>query len=399
MVCKVLLISDDELFTGSFLKKLVLLRNDDNVVVSAFKNALNNVKIHRPKLVLIYANDCVDLIKVLRKDTSLCIILLSNSQKLILDAYDAGADDFIPPDALDFEVVLRIVNNLKNNSVKLAGFRNAKLLEQNSIIDELTGIYKYNYSKVVIENYIDNNLLDEGIFLAVSPTQKGKTEFNQEIMANAVKNTLRANDIVTFGKGVNLYILLENADYNGAVKLLNRIKEIYGNEICAGITEISGKSFNKLEREALSALFEAYSSGKEYCFSEGKEETLDEWLVDEDLLEKNYKIFRQMFNKKLEKVITLVFYRLQKSYEEKLFETEIEQIVSSEQCLFKLVNRKQTSYLSILYPGFANIIINIVHEGLYSPENREIRLPLTKITQKELINIVEDFIKDFKNSL
>ena len=49
-----------------------------------------------------------------------------------------------------------------------------------------------------------------------------------------------------------------------------------------------------------------------------------------------------------------------------------------------------------VYPGFAKIVIYITHEGLDSPENKEIQLSLTKISQKELITIVEDFIKDFK---
>ena len=397
----IILISDDEMFSQAFQKKLVLLRSDDNTVVSDFDNAVNNVKIYRPKLILIHdkSDKVIDLIKEFRKDFSSCIILISDSQKQILDAYDAGADDFISPDAKDFEIVLRIVNNLKHNSVKLSGFRNSRLLEQNSVIDELTGIYKYNFAKQVIENYIDDNLLDEGIFFAVAPAQKSKPMFSVEAMAEALRTSLRADDIVTFGKGVNFYVLLGGANFNGAVTVFNRIKENYNNEICAGFTDISGKSFSKIESEAVKAISEAYSSKVEFCFSQGKEETLDEWLVDENLHEKNYKIFRQMFNKKLEKVITPVFYRLQKSYEEKLFETEIEQFVSSEQCLFKLINPKQTSSLSILYPGFAKIIINIVHEGLNSPENREIHLPLTKVSQRELVNIIEDFIKDFKNTI
>ena len=111
---------------------------------------------------------------------------------------------------------------------------------------------------------------------------------------------------------------------------------------------------------------------------------------------KNYKIFRQIFNKKMEKVIAPVFFRLQKTYEEKLFDTKIEQYTDAEQCVFHLKNQNQDSTLRIVYPGFAKIIVYITHEGLDSPENREIQLALTKISQKELVKIVEDFIKEFK---
>ena len=151
-----------------------------------------------------------------------------------------------------------------------------------------------------------------------------------------------------------------------------------------------------MEASALQAVSEASSTGVQYIAAEEKGDSLADWLGDEYEHPKNYKLFRQIFNTKMEKVITPVFYRLQKAWEEKLFETEIEQYTGSEQCVFHLKNKNRNSTLRIVYPGFAKIMIYIVHDGLDSPENKEIQLSLTKISQKELINIVEDFIKEFK---
>ena len=167
-------------------------------------------------------------------------------------------------------------------------------------------------------------------------------------------------------------------------------------ELCAGISGIANKDFKEMEKDALQALSDAMATNAEYVFAQAKEETLDEWLDDTVDKPKNYKIFKQIFNKKLEKVITPVFFRLQKAWEEKLFETEIEQSIGDDMCVFHLKNKKQDSTLRIIYPGFAKIMISITHEGLDSPENKEIQLPLTKISQKELVGIIEDFIKDFK---
>ena len=176
------------------------------------------------------------------------------------------------------------------------------------------------------------------------------------------------------------------------------IKEAYGADfrICAGISSIAHKNFNEMEHDALRALSEAVSTNVDYVVASDKEDTLDEWLDDSVEMPKNYKIFRQIFNKKMEKVIAPVFFRLQKAYEEKLFDTKIEQYTDAEQCVFHLKNQNQDSTLRIVYPGFAKIIVYITHEGLDSPENREIQLALTKISQKELVKIVEDFIKEFK---
>lgn len=401
----ILLISDDVNLSKVIESKLILLRANDSIVLSDYKDAVSNLKYTNADVVLIHENNSqqvtIDLIKKIRVFKNICIILLVNNydKDMILASYDAGIDDFTFSSAEDFELVIRTVNNIKHNSVKLQAMRNQKLLEQLNVIDELTGLYNYNYSKQVIENYIDDNLLDDGIFLAIAPSENSKVKFSIEKMAQAVLSSIRVDDTATLGRGAKLYILLPKTSVNGAIVVLNKIKANYGDdfEICAGISSISHKSFDEMEHDALQALSDAVATNAEYVIAQEKEDdTLDDWLITEDEEPKNYKIFRQIFNKKMEKVIAPVFFRLQKAWEEKLFDTQIEQFTDSEQCVFHLKNNKQDSMLRIVYPGFAKIVIYITHEGLDSPENKEIQLSLTKISQKELIKIVEDFIKEFK---
>ena len=401
----ILLISDDDDLSKVIESKLIFLRANDSIVLSGYKDAISNLKYVNSDIVLIHENNSqqvtLDLIKKIRELKNVCIILLVNNydKDMILACYDAGIDDFTFSTAADFELVIRTVNNIKHNSVKLQAMRNQKLLEQLNVIDELTGLYNYNYSKQVVENYIDDNLLDDGVFLVVSPSENSKVKFSIEKMAHAILSSIRVDDTATLGRGAKFYILLPKTSLNGAIVVLNKIKENYGDnfEICAGISSISHKSYDEMEHDALQALSDAIATNAEYVLAEEKEEdTLDDWLVTEDEEPKNYKIFRQIFNKKMEKVIAPVFFRLQKTWEEKLFDTQIYQFTDSEQCVFHLKNKKQDSMLRIVYPGFAKIVIYITHEGLDSPENKEIQLSLTKISQKELITIVEDFIKDFK---
>ena len=153
-----------------------------------------------------------------------------------------------------------------------------------------------------------------------------------------------------------------------------------------------------MEKEALKALLDAMYSDNMFVIGEFQEETLDDWLDEETASSKNYKLFRQVFGKKLEKVIIPVFYRLQKTYEEKLPDSTIFQFADSDQCVFHIKNKYQDSKLKIVYPGFAKITISIIHQGLDSPENRDITLPLSKITQKDLVKIIEDFIEEFKTA-
>ena len=401
----ILLISDDVNLSKGVESKLLFLRANDSIVVSEYKDAISNLKYSNADIVLIHENNSqkvtLDLIKEIREFENVCIILLVNNydKDMILASYDAGIDDFAFSSAEDFELVIRTVNNIKHNSIKLKSMRNQRLLEQLNVIDELTGLYNYNYSKQVIENYIDDNLLDEGVFLALSPSENSKIKFSIEKMSAAILLSIRVDDTATLGKGAKFYILLPKTSVNGAIVVLNKIKENYGDdfEICAGIVSITHKNFDEIEHYALQALSDSIATNSEYVIAEEKEEnSLDDWLITDADEPKNYKIFRQIFNKKMEKVIAPVFYRLQKAWEEKLFDTQIEQYTNNEQCVFHLKNKKQDSILRIVYPGFAKIVIYITHEGLDSPDNKEIQLALTKISQKELINIVEDFIKDFK---
>lgn len=401
----ILLISDDDRLSKILVKKLIFMRMNDNVIVSDYEHARRNIQIALPEIILLHEvsnkMESINLINdIVKNDDTSSVILLVDSYDadFILSAYDAGIVDFVQASAADFELVIRAVNNLKNASVKFKARRNSRLLIQTGVIDELTGFYSARFARQVIENEINYNLLEDGVLMAVEPDEESKTKFSAEKMAAAVKLSVRAYDVVTLAKGAKFYILLPKTDCNGAETVLQKIKSNYGCgfNIKAGIANFKGKSFERVEHEVLKALSEAAYSSQDYIFVEDKRETLDEWLDVDTEGVKNYKLFRQMFNKKMDKVIAPVFFRLQKAYEEKLFGTKIEQYTDSEQCVFMLKNRKHESCLRIVYPGFAKIVIYITHEGLDTPEDTEISMPLTKITQKELIKIVEDFIKEFK---
>ncbi len=363
----ILLVSDDKEFEQKLKEKLVFLRKDDSV--SVFDGDLCGADV-------VLVHDNIDLIKTFRENKDLCIIFVASSYSsgLILDAVDAGADDFILADAQDFEFVIRIVNNMKYYCVKRTVMRDAKLLS-----DEYSGFYRHEFCKPLIKNF------KSGVFMALTPCDK--VSFSVEAFSNAVKSALRIGDIALMGVGANFYVFLPETDFNGAVSVFNKINSVL--EIRAGLADISSSDY---EQEALNALAEA--AGGQYVFTEVKESTLDEWLLDAP--QGGYKLFRKIFNAKMEKVIAPVFYRLQKSYEEKLFETEIEQYTNSDQCLFRLKNKYGESCLRIIYPGFSKIKIYIDYEGLDSPENREISLQLDKVTQKELIGIIESFIEEFR---
>lgn len=389
---KILLVSDDNSFAQKLDEKLLFLRKNDEVVISDYASAFD--LLGGCSVVLVHQNSTAEqtlsMIKDLRKNKDICLILVANSKDegLILNCADLGVDDFILADAENFEFVLRIVHNIEYSVLKQLSQSYIKLLKQVNVVDEYSGLFNYEYCQTIMKEQ------KNGIFMAISPCDKMK--FSLDDIAFAIKFAIRKNDIAFVGRGSNFYLYLKDTDFDGAKIVFDKINSKI--KINAGVADISGKVFDLYEKEAQDALIEAQKTEQNFVIQHARENTLDEWLADTN--SGNYKLFRKIFNAKLEKVITPVFYRLQKSYEEKLKNTEIVQFTTDEQCVFELKNKNNNSksILRIIYPGFAKIVISIKHEGLDSPENSEISLPLDKVTQKELIEIVENFIKEYKET-
>lgn len=397
----IVLISSNEDFSEKLAEKIILLRKTDKIITSGYTSALKTVMENSASVVLLHADGhdkTINMINQIKEYSS--VVLLTDDDNLVLDAYDAGITDFCSTNAEDFELVIRIVNCIKNANNNLKLSRARRILVQNQILDKDTGFYNYKFAQNVINNELSTRSLDMGTFVVISPSENSKTVFSTDKTAKAIRQSVREDDIVTFGKGAKFYILLPYTDFDGAAVVIEKIKSACPEnfEIKAGFSSITGKDFIQLEKEGLKAVLDAMYSDNTYVIGELQEETLDDWLDEETSGSKNYKLFKQVFGKKLEKVIIPVFYRLQKAYEEKMPDSTIFQFADSSQCVFHIKNKYQDSKLKIVYPGFAKISVYIMHQGLDSPENREITLPLSKITQKDLIKIIEDFIEEFKTS-
>lgn len=402
----ILLITNNTSTIETFDDKLVLLRESDKVSYCDYEDAPDVLFENRYDIVILHEHankdKTLNLIKYI-KDKCRNILLLINTydRDFILSAYDEGIDDYFYVNSDPSEMLIRVINCIKKSNLKDDAARYKKYLKEYGIIADSTDFFSQKFAEEICSTEFEN-FVNSGAFIVISPDSEGKVNFSSEKMAEAIKKSIRNGDIVSNASGTKFYIMLAQSGLNGAVTVYEKIKSELNNQfsIKAGICEIKGSQFAVTERKAQCALSDAMISNQEMVIYADKKETLDDWLETEhNENEKNFKLFKQAFNKKLEKVIAPVFYRLQKSYEEKLFNTKIEQYTDETQSVFCLKNPKQESLLKIVYPGFAKIIIYITHAGLDSPENSEITLPLNKITQKELIRIVEDFIKEFKTTI
>ena len=402
----ILLVTDDENVAENVLSKLVLLRESDSIAVCDYKMAKKMLENPTVSIVLVHAlkdneKTLSFLNSIISSEYEIILLVNDYEQDFILAAYDLGVSDYYSIKSDSYEMLIRTVNCFKSRSLKVRFARNFALLKQLGVVDDETGFYKYKYSRELLAEFIKDKRIQNGMFIVLILDESCKTRFSADKLSKAIKKSVRCDDIVSVVKGGKFYIILPNVDKLGAFAVVNKVQDVLGEKLIvrAGVCKIGNKSFDRMEKEAFAALSEACQTNETSVFLEDHVKTLDEWLEDDEKDEKNFKLFKNAYNNKLDRVIAPVFFRLQKAYEEKLFHTKIDQYSDELQSVFQLKHDDRESRLKITYPGFAKIMIYITHEGLDTPENKEISLNLNEVTQKEIAKIVEDFIKDFKKSV
>jgi len=408
----IILVTNDNNVTQILKPKLVLLREIDTILTTTYSDAVKALRENVPDTILLYCaeeqEECLNLIKTLKtdeltKNTTILLIVKDYDQDFMLSAYDENITDYLTLKADDAEILMRTIWGLRKNTLVNTVRKQRNLLEQLNIINKETGFYSNNFCEKVFENEFkilkDNDA--EGILMIVSPSEEGKTKINPTLLADAIRNYTRNSDVIVHGPLNKFYILLPKTHLQGAFCVWDKIKKAAGddNSIICGVTNVEDKTFAELKDDLLNALIEAESTKNDLVIVDNSEENSSgDWLDKINSTQKNFKLFKQAFNKKLDKVITPVFFQIQKLYEEKLFKTQIEQSSNSTVSSFLLKKLGSESELKITYPGFSKINIDIIHQGLDSPENKRISLDLTELDETRLTKILEDFIQEFKTT-
>lgn len=408
----IILITNNNNIVDILKPKLVLLRDIDNILTTSYTEAMGNIQTVIPDVIFIYCasekDACLELIKNIKtnektKNISVLLLIDEYEQDFVLNAYDENVDDYLSVSADDAEILMRTIWSLKKTSYMSSIQKQKSLLESLNIIDKNTGFYTNEYCEKIFDNEFKNLKKDndEGILMLISASEESKTKLNPIHLAKAIKTSIRNSDVVVLSSANRFFVLLRETQLKGAFTVWDKIKRAVGEQykINAGIGSINSKSFNDLQKELLNALVEATSTNQDLVIvSEEEKTTSGDWL-EKINTQKNFKLFKQAFNKKLEKVIAPIFFQMQKMYEDKLYKTQIEQYSNETLSAFILKNEEKLSELKITYPGFSKINIDIIHQGLDSPENKRINLDLTELDETKLTQILEEFIQEFKTSV
>ena len=404
----ILLISENK-STGDFLSgKLLLLRNSDNVETADFETVKNTETKFNPDVIILDSAGKQDIIeeelsflKKNYKDVYLILYAENSKPDFVAGMYDCGIDDYITPQSSEADILIKMVNALKQTSARRIASRNENLLKELDVISSDSGFYTERCANELMSQALAQ--LTDGIFMIVTYDELDRARFSFELLRYAVKNSVRAEDLVIEVKASKFYILLPDADEQGGIAVFEKIKNKLEDRfrIKSGIERITTRDFRYIEQKASAALSDAMLGADDYCIYTEAEKDQQENLpnIEFEKEKKDFKLFRLKFSKKLENVITPVFFRLQRVFEDELPDTKIEQSADELQCIFHLKSPRQTSRLTLVYAGLGKVVIYITHSGLDSPENRELILPLKDLTEKSLSDIVCNFVDEYKSCI
>lgn len=403
----ILLVTNNENIIETFSKKLVLLRSSDRMSCCDYEDAPDIVFANHPDIVILHEQENFDktlnLIKYIKTQNGNVLLLIDKySRDNILNAYDNGIDDYFAMTSDPSEILIRIINCIKkqNTGTKIYEYENQ--LKKYGILSETSGFYSRKYASEICENELLTKNYTKGALAIITTDETSENAGSNKDLIHAIRNAVRFNDLVVNLGNSKFCVINKTAGISGAVSIIDKIKNNLKDEcvLRAGICEIKKYTFIMAEKKAQCALSDALLTNQDVVvYAKQNSEYDEDWLDVPAATSKNYKIFKLAFEKKLEKVIAPVFYRIQKDYETQLKNTKIEQYTDELQSIFRLTSPKQTSLMKLVYPGMTKVNIYLTHAGLDSPENSEISLHVNKLTQQNLTEILETFISEFKTTI
>ena len=400
----IVIICAEKEISDKLKSNLMLLRKFDSIICANFLNAQETIFQNFPNTILIYSstvdNNILEFIKEF-KQIPILFISDTYTDETLLNLYDAGISDYIKISSSQSELLIKTMFCIRKNINIKKLERYSEILRTIGIINKNNDFYSKKYTPAIFKN-ISNSYIKENTKLTlmaiafdIEVKNKGKLEY----LAKITKEILRDEDIIGFGID-KLYILLPNTNYQGALEGYNKIKtninKLYS--ISAGIIEITKDidvDYKIIFQKVDEALEDALT--QKHCAVVQEDLTIEppmNWLDKKNKKHKNFKLFKKAFLKKLETVITPVFYQKQQLAEQRLFETEVEQYIDEKRCVFCLKNKINKTVMEITYPGNVKININIFKNEDSEPETQS--FTLSQINENLIGEIIDKIIRDFQ---
>jgi len=392
MQSRIVLISNDSNFFEYIFPKIVL-RKSDGILRFAFDDLPENLHLLSGAVLVINSENSksqtIELLNLV-KDVPAIVFAYNSDDEFKVEALRNGAQAFITPLTSDEEMQAQMISALKTVSLldKNKQYRDI-LVKKNLIMQNNEVLLDYNS---ILDGELEklSETSSPAVLGAISPDDRTKFLIQPNQIETIILNNIRKNDIL-MNFAVNKYfLLLHDTDLDGANKIWAKICSQIPEKIYAGFAKTFSKNRQQLVNEALNKLHEAINYDKVYA----------QVANSNDNFRGNFKLFKQEFNKKIEKIINPVFYHIRQKYNDRLFGVKLEQENADGCSILEIKGRYASAAFKITSPGFTRINIDITYmSSANNIDAKRISLNPEELEEGLLEDLVEQFILEFKQEI
>ena len=408
MANKIVLISDDSDFFDYIRSKLEL-RKSDELFMFDFDAVPEKVHLLSTSVIIVNSENArektLDLLNIF-KGTPIIVSAFNDDDAFRRKCYRAGMLDFMTLLTPDAEFRARMLPALSIAGLLQKNKQYRELLVRNKVITEDNDVFlDYNYIlDKELEEVHENK--KKAVFAAISPNEKTKFLLKASMIEDVILNNIRRNDILMNYAANKYFLIMFDTDVASAQKMWQKVASNLPEKLYAGFCNISNQSRQHLINEALNKLHEAISFDKGAQGSSAPVvNTLDSFSsafqVGSSNYERsytpNFKMFRQEFGKKVEQVITPVFYQIQQKYSGKFSGVMLEHGSGEGYGTFYIKGKHSIGCFRITSPGFSKINIDITYQkDTDNIDAKRITLEPEELEQGLLEDLLEQFISEYK---
>lgn len=396
MQSRIVLISDDSDFF-EYIRTKLMLRKSDELFTFCFDELPDKIHLLSYSLLIINSENSEDktleLLNWLKGTPSILFAYNENSEFKV-KAYHAGALGYVTPLTSDEEFQAKMIPALSAVSLLEKNQQYREILVQNNQIFESNEVFT-DYS-AILDRELDkiNKMSTPAVLAAISPNDKTKFLLLPNQIETIILNNIRRNDVLMNYASNKYFLLLYNTNIDSAQKLWAKIQEQIPQKIYAGFANVGSKVRQQLINEVLNRLLEAINYDKDYV------RTNKNPINELGGTGGNFKFFRQEFNKKIEQIVTPVFYHTQQKYNDKLFGMSIEQGIGEGYGTLYIKSRHAVGAFKITSPGFSKINIDITYQtSAQNIDAKRITLEPEELEAGVLEDLLEQFILEFKKEI
>lgn len=407
----ILIISNDKTKAELLASKILFLRAIDSVGIYNYNEATLKLKTQNPDLILLQCTkpEDIEIIKSITENkpsnfAPVILVIDKINQDVLCKAYDYGISDYFAIDCDDAQVLMKLMWGIQKKQLLNELQKKNNILISLEVLDNESKFYTKQHVekafKAEFASIIESS--KDAIFMALSADISSKNILSQTFLASLLKKQLRKSDVISFAPDNKFYIIFNDTDEEGAKAIYKKINESFldAYSISAAATKIKDADFTTTERLVNKALSEALIQKKNILIvDEGINKKDVSWVDKSDMKDQNFKMFKQTFMKKIDKVITPAFFQMQTVLQDKLFETKIEQYVNDTESVFSLEKNEYKMLIKIKYPGYSKINIDIIEDYLGEKYNDRITLETYELTAAKLDEIMLKAVSKFQQKI